>query len=440
MRRHRSERQSGMRKRWLVAAGAVLTATIGVVLVPAAAGGAGRHRDPFDAAGPLDIRAIGVDQATRDVELWVRTRGRFGLEQLNRRPDVANPSARFLCLHLHRPGSSRVRQLCFGPKDHGKDVLGYATLHGDGSIKSFQRIRARVERRGPRSISARFRADAAGLGPHVYFWRYLSHWRGRPCDRGSPSSGDRARRADGRGTDPGHWSDRRATERCLDQAPNRRWAKFRLHPVQPVGCTAGASPVRNGSRGRKRVALTFDDGPSGYTPKILKILRREHAKGTFFEIGAQVPGLASTSRKVIESGNELGNHSMHHESHPGSASMAETSRRIRKATGFTPCLFRPPGGGYDSRVLGDAHRLGMATVIWDVDPTDWSTPGTGAIYSRVVGATRPGSIVLMHDGGGNRSQTVAALPQIIHTLRGRGYSFVTVTKLLRQRTIWGEVH
>ena len=82
----------------------------------------------------------------------------------------------------------------------------------------------------------------------------------------------------------------------------------------------------------------------------------------------------------------------------------------------------------------------MSTVVWDVDPRDWSTPGAGAIYSRVVSATRPGSIVLMHDGGGNRSETVAALPNIIHTLRGRGYSFVTVSKLLHQRTIWGEVH
>jgi peptidoglycan/xylan/chitin deacetylase (PgdA/CDA1 family) len=80
----------------------------------------------------------------------------------------------------------------------------------------------------------------------------------------------------------------------------------------------------------------------------------------------------------------------------------------------------------------------MSTVIWDVDPRDWSTPGTSAIYSRVVGATRPGSIILMHDGGGNRSQTVAALPHIISTLRGRGYKMVTVSKLLGQRTVWGE--
>jgi peptidoglycan/xylan/chitin deacetylase (PgdA/CDA1 family) len=81
----------------------------------------------------------------------------------------------------------------------------------------------------------------------------------------------------------------------------------------------------------------------------------------------------------------------------------------------------------------------MTTVIWNVDPRDWSTPGSRAIYSRVVSAARPGAIVVMHDGGGNRSQTVAALPRIIRTLRGRGYHLVTVSKLLHQRTIWGEV-
>ena len=81
----------------------------------------------------------------------------------------------------------------------------------------------------------------------------------------------------------------------------------------------------------------------------------------------------------------------------------------------------------------------MTTVLWNVDPRDWSTPGSSAIYSRVVSAARPGAIVVMHDGGGDRSQTVAALPRIIKTLHGRGYHLVTVSKLLHQRTVWGEV-
>jgi peptidoglycan-N-acetylglucosamine deacetylase len=408
MRRRSGETHTGMRTRTVITAGAVLAATVGVVVAPTAAGRGGRHRDPVDAAGPLDIRAMAVEQAGRDVRLYVRTRGRFGLDQLNRRPDPAQPPARFLCLRLHR-GPASVRQLCFGPQWHGHDVLGYARLRRSGSIRSFERIRARVGRHGPRAVAARFRASAAGLTPQVYFWRYLSGWRGPPCERG-----------------------------CSDRAPGRRSARLRLRPVQPVGCTDGPTPVFHGSRGRKRVALSFDDGPSAYTPKILRILNREHAKATFFEIGAQVPGFAASARTVIDSGDEIGNHSMHHEARPGSASMRETSRRIERATGFQPCLFRPPGGSFDSREVSDARGLGMSTVVWDVDPRDWSMPGAGAIYSRVVSAVRPGSIVVMHDGGGNRSQTVAALPQIIHTLHGRGYRMVTVTRLLNERTIWGE--
>ena len=421
-----------MRRQWLFGAGALVALTLGALAATGAVGRLHRHRDPSDAAGPLDIRAMGVDQATRDVRLQVRTQGKFGLKQLNRRPDTSDPAARFLCLRIHRSGSSSMRQLCFGPKDHGRDVLGYARLRHDGSIKAFDRIHADVIRRGPRSVIARFRADAVGFAPHVYFWRYVSHWRGPACGGGTGHGASSRRRAK---------AARAAAQRCLDEAPDHRWAKLHLRPVQPVGCRdTGPSPVFHGSRHRKLVALTFDDGPSIYTPKVLKILKREHVKGTFFEIGAQVPGGASAARSVIESGYELGNHSMHHETRPGSASMRETSKRIERATGFGPCLFRPPGGAFDSRVVSDARSLGMTTVVWDVDPRDWSTPGTGAIYSRVVSATRPGSIVLMHDGGGNRSETVAALPHIIHTLRGRGYGFVTVSKLLHQRTIWGEVH
>ena len=168
---------------------------------------------------------------------------------------------------------------------------------------------------------------------------------------------------------------------------------------------------------------------------MLSVLKHHHAKGTFFEIGQQV---SKESAAVVKAGHELANHSYHHESYPSRSSMAATNSRIKSATGFEPCLFRPPGGAYNSRVVGDARALGMTTVIWNVDPRDWSRPGSDAIYSRVVSATHPGSIVVMHDGGGDRSQTVAALPRIIKTLRGRGYRMVTVSKLLGQRTIWGK--
>jgi len=78
----------------------------------------------------------------------------------------------------------------------------------------------------------------------------------------------------------------------------------------------------------------------------------------------------------------------------------------------------------------------MRTVVWDVDPYDWSNPGSGAVYSRVVSAAGAGSIIVMHDGGGDRSGTLAALPRIIDTLRARGYRFATVTALLGERLLY----
>jgi peptidoglycan-N-acetylglucosamine deacetylase len=393
----------------------LLAVTVAGVAIPRAVAGA--HRDPSDASRPLDLRKVTVDQVRQNVRLKVETSAAFGLGTLARQPNASRSRDRFLCLKINRSGRNRVRQLCFGKRSNGDpDTLGYAQLKPDGSIRSWRAIRAQVKRPKGRVVVASFRPEAADLRPHHYRWRYVSRWTGRRC----PSR------------------DRSTRDPCFDRAPNRHKARFTLRAVQPVGCKDSASsPVYHGPEGRKRVALTFDDGPSPYTPEILSILERKHAKATFFELGFQV---SNASRAVLKAGQELANHSYRHESYPSRSSMAATTARIRAASGFTPCLFRPPGGVYNSRVLGDARSLGMTTVIWNVDPRDWSNPGSGAIYSRVVSATRPGSIVVMHDGGGNRSQTVAALPDIIRELRDRGYRMVTVSRLLGQRTIWGEVH
>jgi peptidoglycan-N-acetylglucosamine deacetylase len=410
--------------------GALVVLATAVAVAVAVPGATARlHRDPADAAGPLDLLRVGIDQVRRDVRLSVRTRASFNLKALDRQPNLKSTANRYLCVRIHRVGGPRVHVLCFGTRPKGdRNTLGYGILTANGSLRSWQPIKARVERANPRSVVARFRPADADLRPAHYRWHYVSQWTGPACPAPSsaPKAADGARRAEA------------TSQTCFDRAPNGRDAKLHLRKVQPIGCThPGPSPVFHGSRRHKRVALTFDDGPSIYTPKILRILKHDHAKGTFFEIGEQVPGLASTSRAVLRAGEELGNHSLHHESYPGRASMRATNRNIKRATGFKPCLFRPPGGAFNSGVISAARSLGMTTVIWDVDPTDWSTPGAGAIYSRVVSATRRGSIILMHDGGGNRSQTVAALPRIIHTLRARGYSFVTVTKLLHGHMIWG---
>jgi peptidoglycan/xylan/chitin deacetylase (PgdA/CDA1 family) len=141
-------------------------------------------------------------------------------------------------------------------------------------------------------------------------------------------------------------------------------------------------------------------------------------------------------RQILREGDEIGNHTMHHTEFPGYGEIAPATTLAESITHFRPCLFRPPGGAVNSSVIGAAAEDGLRTITWDVDPADWSTPGTGAIYSRVVDAAQAGSIILMHDGGGPRDETLAALPQIIDTLRARGFGFATVTGLLGQRMIY----
>jgi peptidoglycan-N-acetylglucosamine deacetylase len=204
-----------------------------------------------------------------------------------------------------------------------------------------------------------------------------------------------------------------------------------------VGCTArGAGPVTNGPRSRNVIALSFDDGPSlTYTPKILAILNRLHARATFFEEGRHVTGREALMRQILASGDEIGNHSYDHPEYPGYRELASTNRRIHQATGFTPCLFRPPYGLIDSKVEAAARATRLQMVLWDVDSHDDKHPGAPAIRARVLALTRPGSIVLMHDGG-HHPQTVKALPAVIRGLRARGFHFTTITALTGGRFIF----
>ena len=180
----------------------------------------------------------------------------------------------------------------------------------------------------------------------------------------------------------------------------------------------------------RQVALTFDDGPSlTQTPAILAILNRLHAHATFFEVGRHVAGREELMDEILASGDEIGNHSYHHPEYPGYGELGATNRSIEEATGFTPCLFRPPYGLVDGRVLSAARRKHLELVLWSVDSLDDKHPGASAIRSNVLRQARPGAIVLMHDGG-HHPQTLRALPRIIRGLRGRGFGFATVTELL----------
>jgi peptidoglycan/xylan/chitin deacetylase (PgdA/CDA1 family) len=209
---------------------------------------------------------------------------------------------------------------------------------------------------------------------------------------------------------------------------------------EPAGCTsqvgavAREAPRRRGVRPAKEVALTFDDGPSHtQTPAILETLVHYGARATFFEEGRHVAGNEALMRQILAAGDEIGNHSFHHPVDPGEAELASTQVAIRGATGFTPCLFRPPYGEIDPKVKAAARANGLEMVFWTLDSEDDQHPGVGAIRVKVVRQTTPGAIVLLHDGG-HHPETVLALPGIIEGLRARGFRFVTVTELLGGQT------
>jgi peptidoglycan-N-acetylglucosamine deacetylase len=228
-------------------------------------------------------------------------------------------------------------------------------------------------------------------------------------------------------------------------APTTR-ARARHASTQPaalyriVGCRSRGGPYRGGPA-RREVAIGFDDGPAADTPAFVSMLERSRATATFFMIGRQLsPSFRAMMMRELRDGDALGDHSY---SHPNltlgggvGAQLARPIAALRALTGYTPCVFRPPYGAYDTSVLDTARSLGLATVLWNVDPADWSRPGRGAIVRRVLAQVRPGSIVISHDGGGPRGETLAAYPAIIAALRARGYRIVTIPELLGFRPVY----
>jgi len=204
--------------------------------------------------------------------------------------------------------------------------------------------------------------------------------------------------------------------------------------AEPTACPASADGVvSSGNRGEREVAITFDDGPSDETRDFLGALERRGAPATFFVVGREIPGREDVLREAVAAGHEIANHSTSHMPLPSGTDVAETSELIERATGRAPCAFRPPEGRYSDRLLADARRLGMSVVTWDVDPEDWLSQDPAGIRERALAAVQPGSIVLMHDGGGDRTGTERSLSALIDALRARDYELVTVSELLRNR-------
>lgn len=192
----------------------------------------------------------------------------------------------------------------------------------------------------------------------------------------------------------------------------------------------------------KVVALTFDDGPNPrYTPQILRILETQHVRATFFMVGQMVNAHGAAAKAVAADGMLIGNHSEGHKDMTRmkdaqvTYELEDAQTNIERVTGVTPRYFRFPFGSITPRVRRVAERLGLKVVGWGLDSGDWERPSTASIVSRVARNAKPGTIVLMHDGGGDRSRTVAALAPVIRALRAKGYTFVTVDQLAPQLLI-----
>jgi len=230
----------------------------------------------------------------------------------------------------------------------------------------------------------------------------------------------------------------------LLEPPDPREAALRARRARSAGRAVDRAlrrktMIRRGSPRAREIALTFDDGPSLYTRAILRILRRTHTHATFFPVGYALDRWPRSLAAETGAGHVVGDHTVNHPRLARLSFRAQLreirgeARRLRRRGVPAVRLLRFPYGSYDRRTLAIARRLRMLVVMWSVDSQDYTRPGRRRIARNVLAGAQPGTIVLMHDGGGPREQTVAALPTIIHRLRRRGFRLVTVPELLLHR-------
>lgn len=190
---------------------------------------------------------------------------------------------------------------------------------------------------------------------------------------------------------------------------------------------------------KKVIALTFDDGPwPNSTAKVLDILKKNRIKSTFFVVGQNVKNYPDLTKQIVADGHIIANHTWHHWYHQMNAQaaayeVANTGDIIYQTTGVRTSLFRPPGGIMNNGVAAYAKNNKYAVIMWSADSMDYSRPAVPRLMNNIFREAKPGGIVLMHDGGGDRSHTVKALPEIISRFRKQGYEFVTVPELLEMQ-------
>lgn len=191
--------------------------------------------------------------------------------------------------------------------------------------------------------------------------------------------------------------------------------------------------TRKIDKNKKMVALTYDDGPSIYTPRVLKTLKENNAVATFFVVGNRVPTYSDTVKKAHDMGCEIGNHTYEHKCLTRISEtevrrqITKTNRNVKKVTGQAPVIVRPTGGATNANVK---QWVGMPSIIWSIDTLDWKTRNADSTKRAVLDHVKDGDIVLMHD---LYSATATASETIIPELVKRGYQLVTVSKLAECR-------
>jgi peptidoglycan-N-acetylglucosamine deacetylase len=222
----------------------------------------------------------------------------------------------------------------------------------------------------------------------------------------------------------------------LALAPSERQLQAQPQPIK-TSILPTYAKFFSGNPHRKQIALTFDDGPHRYyTQQLLAILKEQNVRATFFIVGEKAEQYPELVRAEVAAGHCIGNHTYNHlsltdipdEYIPLELSVCDDI--LKRLTGKSVHLFRPPGGKFNSKTLKYATEAGYTTILWTANSGDYSSPGAKVIQTRVLGQVSNGGIILFHDG---IPQTMQILPELIRTLRTRGYEFVTVEELMQQK-------
>lgn len=219
--------------------------------------------------------------------------------------------------------------------------------------------------------------------------------------------------------------------------PTGRVAMARIHPtakaaVRVVAVTPTPPTVAAPLRSIGSVALTFDDGPSAtFTPQVLDVLRRYDVKATFFVVGSQAAAHPGLVRRIVREGHHIGNHTWDHYALPNlddngfRVEVDQTQALLRTFTPKATCI-RPPFGRVDARSRAAMRARGLQVMRWSVDSDDWKRPGADVIVANLLAGAEPNAVLLLHDGGPDMSQTVAALPALIEGIHARGLSIAPI--------------